>query len=274
MFTRIRQFFGPDDGALGGADPAPAQPAAVPVAAAPPVADPAPAAPARPKWMDQVPKGRVIPEAYHSFDTLDKLLAHAEEADERLSRAIVRPGKDAKPEDIKDFLEKQGIPMKPEEYGLKAADLGVPDADKFVASLSTELHKKGLSKDQAQGVYGIITNLLKAGNVAREQAEKGRAEAFKTGFLALYDGDEAKATAGKQLAENFLAKRIANKAAVKALAESGALNIPEVVQAFASLEGGFFADPKFIVGKGGGAPAPAGRFGNDYSDDFKQAYGG
>jgi hypothetical protein len=276
MFTRIRQFFAPDDGAPGGADPAPVQPAP---AAAPEAAPAAPvqastAAPARPKWMDQLPKGRAIPEAYNSLDTLDKLIAHAEEADERLSRAIVRPGKDAKPEDIKDFLEKQGIPMKPEDYALKADAIKVPNADKFVEGLAAALHKKGLSKDQATGVYEIITGILKAGETAQVQASQAQDEAFKTGFLALYGGDEAKANTGIKLAENFMAKRLGSKEAIQALAARGALKDPAVVQAFANLEERVFTDPKFIVGKGGGKPAPAGQFGNDYSDAFNQAYGG
>lgn len=274
-----RRFYDPNDGG-GGAQPSPttpAEPAPAAPGTAPPAqtaADPAPAGTAaRPKLFDQLPKGRAVAEKFYAYDSLDKLMGALESADERLSRAIVRPGKDAKPEEIQAFLDGADIPPNPDGYDLTADGLGIPDADKFLSAFKAKLHEAGASRPVAKAMFELFTGMAKAGQASQEAALKARDENFKQGFLAIYGGDEAKAQTGVLLAEKF-AKRLGSKEAVKDLAELGAFRKASIVKAFADIEDRAFSDPQFIGGRGGGAPAPAGRFGNNYDPSFLDEFGG
>jgi hypothetical protein len=252
-------YLTPDD--PGGGGPPAAEPA------------PAPAATAKPKLYDQLPKDRKVSEDYYTHDTLDKLLTHAEEADQKLSRAIIRPGKDNNPDEIKAYLEALDIPMTKDGYEIKADGLPIPNPEAFVAGLKENFHKAGLSKTQGSAMFSILSGMFKAGEAARAKAEETAGEAFKTEFLKAYDGDEKKAQTGILLSEHFMSKRLADPEAIKALKEMGAFKSPAVIRAFAKVEE-LFADPQFIEGQGGNPSAPAGSFGKSYSPAWKNRTGG
>lgn len=266
-----RRFYVPETGEGGEAPPAPApaqdhDPPQPPAQEAPPAAPQQPAG--RPKLYDQLPKGRAIKESFHKYDTLDKLVAYAEEAEEKLGRAVVKPGKDAKPEEIKAFLASWGIPETPAGYELKAD--GMPP--QVLEKLAKDYHKAGFSKTQATAAIAGIQEIMQQGKQAQQAAAAARVDAFKKDFLALYNGDDKKAQAGVFLAQKCLAKRIASKEAIERIEKAGLLMDPVVMKAFADLEASAFTDPAFVEGKGGGGPAPAGTF--PKGDEWIQTYGG
>lgn len=267
----IRRYMAEGDG--GGAPPSPAPEAPATAAA------PTPGQPSRPKWMDQLPKGRQVPETWYTHDTLDKLVGHAEalekkaaEAEARLGRSVVFPTKDSSPEEVRAFLAKLDIPEAPDGYALDPATLKAKDGDQLAKMFSAVAHKAGMTKAQAQQMFGFLAGLGEMGSKAQEEAAKTRGEAFKAELLKASDGDEAKAKATLRLFESFAAKRIADPETLKALQATGMLQNARFVQAIAKVEE-LFADPAFIEGRGNNKPAPAGLFGSDYSDTWRQQYG-
>lgn len=267
----MRRFMAEGD---GGGNPAPAPEAQA--TAAPPAQ---PAGATRPKWMDQLPKGRQVPEAWYTHDTLDKFVGHAEalekkatEAEARLGRSVVFPTKDSTPEEVRAFLAKMDIPEAPDGYGLDPALLKAKDGDQLAKAFGAQAHKAGMTKAQAAMMFQFLAGLGEMGSKAQEEAAKGRAEAFKAELLKSHDGDEAKAKTTLRLFESFAAKRIADPETLKALQTTGMLQNARFVQAIAKVEE-LFADPAFIEGRGNNKPAPAGLFGSDYSDQWRQQYG-
>ncbi len=75
---------------------------------------------------------------------------------EQLAKAIVPPGKDAKPEELQAFREKMGIPAAPDDYDFKAPDKlpeDLPYDGERAAAFKAKAHELGLSKTQAAAVH-------------------------------------------------------------------------------------------------------------------------
>lgn len=174
--------------------PAPA-PAATPVpaAAAPspaPAAEPAPA-PAADDWRADLPDD--LRDHAGRFTTKADLVRANLDQRKQLSSAIIRPGKDAKPEDVATYRKAMGIPETPDAYKFPTAEGEVlTDAIKAErAEWSKEFHTAGISQAQADQILTKYAARAAAERQAIVDADKRNAasqdEALKTAWAGDYD---------------------------------------------------------------------------------------
>lgn len=166
-----------------------------------------------PKWMSS------LPDDYKSNETLaqfkeglpyDKIvsLLGSEKS------MITIPGKDAKPEEVAAFYQKLGRPDTVDGYEItKPADLpeGVPFDPEMVKAFKEFAHTEGLSKSQAEELFGWYYNLVKNGHAVeskqkadaeaqadqeRIRVQKSAVDALKTEWKDKFDGNIAKSIIG------------------------------------------------------------------------------
>lgn len=131
------------------------------------------------------------------------LAKSARESEKLLGSMVKLPGKDATPEEREAFLNKLGRPDKPEGYQFTAPkDLPkeMPYDGERATKLKTELHKIGLTSEQAQAIHDLyISDAVEGykGAATRTQAQNTeratKATAEITKLWGPLDGDTAQA---------------------------------------------------------------------------------
>lgn len=175
MFKKGWKYLSPDD------DPAPppADPPADPPPSDPP-ADPPPSDPPAAKWQDNWREmyagedkkklerlGRYSTPAA-AFDALFGLQAKIGSGELR----SVLP-KDATPEQMKQWREENGIPEKPEDYGITFGKDGLPEQDKpMVDKFLSAMHSKNANKDQATTAINTYYELVAEQTAARHDQDR------------------------------------------------------------------------------------------------------
>jgi hypothetical protein len=131
------------------------------------------------------------------------LAKSAREAERLIGDRVKIPGKDATQEERDAFLNKLGRPAKPEDYTFtvpKDLPENVPYDGERAKQLKTDLHKLGLTGEQASAIHDMylteITGIL--GGSAEHQAAQFREQAEKATEALVkrwgpLDGDTAKA---------------------------------------------------------------------------------
>ncbi len=119
-------------------------------------------------WTPYVPKGAEKVFEPYKGKGIDDIFNSFVEAQRAMGGSIRLPKPDAKPEDrakaMQDIYRKLGAPESPDKY-----DLGeLPTVgerfqwdDNRLNTAKSELHKLGLTNDQAKGVLGLFANELK-----------------------------------------------------------------------------------------------------------------
>lgn len=190
-----------------------------------------------------------------------------------LDRAIVPPGKDAKPEEVKAFLAKMDIPEAPDGYGFDPKS--VEDADgKFTESAAKELHALGLTKKQGQGVFNLLSNLVKAGNQYKSDAAQQDAAGFEERLSAAV-GEKAKETT--EYYKQYLitmagGSKEAGKAFIQKLKDKGLFYDVDFVVNAAAYHKAHTAEAPYIEGHNGGKGGTGKRL-MGHSDQFESQYG-
>lgn len=95
------------------------------------------------------------------------------EAQDKLSRAIVRPGEDASEEEVAAYREAIGVPADPNGYELKAEGSGT---EVFLESLKELAHKNNLSTTQAQAMVDYFVQTEQKAKEALEVELKNTIE--------------------------------------------------------------------------------------------------
>lgn len=288
-YSRLRIFYEPEGVPTG---QAPTEPAAAPAstsepAPAAPAAPPAEATPASPPedpwkgwWAAQLPadtreanKDEIIAMKGKS---LGEVISEHLSTKKTLERAIIPPGKDAKPEEIKAFLAKMNIAETPEGYEFPAELTKGMDKDgAFTKDLQAFSLKTGLTKKQAAAVFEKIVGYAVAGQSHNTEAKQAVRASFDSRLLEAVGKDEAKAKETKDLFKRYLVA-IGDKELAKDLSESGMLYNPKFVISMAEYHRRNATDPAYI---GGNARAPAAKgkapegSQGDYSPEFEAHYG-
>ncbi len=143
-------------------------------------------APEKPAWISQLPDDLKGNETFTSFKTigdlsksyldtmgkvkeLDGITAKNKEYEAKLSTAIIKPGENAKPEEIATYRKAMGIPETSEEYEFPQTD-GVENSPEMVKWAQGLFHKAGISKDTA-AMIGQEWNAFLKGMVESEESE-------------------------------------------------------------------------------------------------------
>lgn len=150
-----------------------------------------------PKWMKQLPKSMLmdeeIVEELSEFKNIGELAREYMTLLAGIDEMVYIPDENASEEEIKEFLEKIGVPEDPDEYEIESWK--TPDGEEIDAgireSIVEAMYKAKLSKTQAQYLYKALGNvfLKKVQIEAEEAAEQARdtEEFFRIKWGANFD---------------------------------------------------------------------------------------
>jgi hypothetical protein len=277
-----RRFLYAADGTGGGGGAA-SPPADSPAPGSAPAADTAPPAesetipkegddPWKGTWIAQLPqearekhKDRLMGlKGKHLAEVLDE---HFSQAD-RMQGAIIPPGTDAAPEEVKAFLQKMGIPENPEGYELDSKLIGDTDGN-FTKTFADNLARIGLTKKQGQMVYAQIAALYKTGQEGQKKLRSEIEGSFERRLKEDFAGDEAKAAETKDWFKRWMVS-LADKQLVRDLADSGIAFNTTFAKTMAETHRKHTAEMPYIGGRDGAKENP-GAF--QVSPQFEERYG-
>ncbi len=93
------------------------------------------------------------------FDNVDALAKSYTELESELGKRVRIPSQDASSEEWAKYYERVGRPKTPDEY---AIDRGKTD-DALVREFKAKAHEKGLTIEQAEGMFGVLRNATETG---------------------------------------------------------------------------------------------------------------
>lgn len=167
---------------------------------------------------------------------------------EKMSSAIVKPGKDASEEEVKAYNERMGIPSDEESYELSEAPEGASKSEEFDKAFKELALKVGLDKEQAKGFHFGLKSLEAAGVKAKAESDKKAMEETTKAMKNLY-GDNYNSVMTK-------VTKIINlggEGFQTFLKESQLGNDPRMVKALAAL-GDIISEDSLIRKQGGQSP--------------------
>lgn len=198
-------------------------------------------------WRDTLPedlKASPVLAKYQDPHAAFKALVDAQELIGRKSEGLVKPGPDAKPEDVAKFYKALGRPDTPDAYAMpEVKDMPegyglLPEVEKIARE---GLHGLGLTQDQFKGAMELLT-----ANSIKEIKAKHALQAAESKAFTEAHGDKA-----KDVLESAarVIRSIGGDDLIKALQETEAVNRKVVMEAFASMA------PHFVEGGAKGGPA-------------------
>lgn len=228
-----------------------------------------------PAWFSQLKKeSREKYRALSRHRTLDELADAALRAEDADRSALKIPGKDASKEEIREYLDKIGVPQSPEGYQFprsKDEDSG------FKVSVEKTLRdvcfRNALSGRQAQAVYGMAMGMIDTIEGAVSKQLQAREDSFDASFEDLFRKDypdKAKRKAAMTAAMNGVTALLNETGIGKAMKACGAVYDPDIMKAlgeYASKRNGSFTSGSQTPGSGrhGGFAS--------YGKAFSDAYG-
>ena len=189
-------------------------------------------------WRAGLPESLRNHEAFSAMGKVGDLgKAYLEQTD-KLSRAVMIPGENATPEERKAFLQKLGVPERPEDYEISTEDASFNDQFRKVA------HEQGLSKKQAEALASSIESLAKTQNQQVQEAVKQQRaqerEKMRQEWGSMADANEA-------AARRFLL--VAGADLAEPLAESGMVEDPRVLRGLHKLSK-MISEDRLVTGSG------------------------
>jgi hypothetical protein len=239
------------------ADPAPG--GAAPAPAVPP-AEPAPA-PGAKSWNDEVAEiagdDKAVRDQLGRFTSRAEALKAIPALRGQLSKAIFRPGKDAKPEDVAKFHRALGVPEAPEKYEVKLPD-GLPEhvsPDALKPQIDEFLkvaHATGMTPEQVNAAVNYQVGMLAQQDPAMARAAEVVVDLFAN--RKEWEASLRSEWTGKDYDDNIAAavhgvQQFGGAELSEVLNESGLANHPAVIKAFARI-GRQVAEGQFIPAAG------------------------
>jgi hypothetical protein len=277
----------------GGA-PGGAAPAATPPSDTTPAPEPAanvsnvPAANVEPDKAPELPKfsSQLNPKKRESEDYKKYLYKHQHLDDvaddyvalnKRLEKAIEIPGKDAKPEDVKAFFKKLGVPEAEDGYELPMNGLDEKIAGPVAEQMRKEFMKSGMTKTQAKNMWNFMIKNYTVGTQLLQDRKDQQAQTFDARMAAKLEAShpvKAERDGAMQEAVNLFKQHISRTGLGKVYKDSGLIYNPDFVLAIAKEEKSR-SGSSYVEGKPGvSGQKPIGAFGDNYSEDFKKLAGG
>lgn len=228
-----------------------------------------------PAWFSQLKKeNREKYRALSRHRTLDELADAALRAEDADKATLRIPGKDAGKEEIREYLDKIGVPQSPDGYQFPRAK----DEDSgFKASVEKTLRevcfRSALSGKQAQAVYGMAMGMIDTIEGAVAKQIQAREDSFDASFEELFRKDypdKAKRKAAMTAAMNGVTALLNETGIGKAMRACGAVYDPGIMKAlgeYASRRNGSFTSGSQTPGTG-----RRGGFAS-YGKAFSDAYG-
>lgn len=194
-----------------------------------------PPAPVQVDWREQLKDEDAKKFAAEATD-INAFAKRALDARRAMSNAIIRPGKDATPEQISAYRKSMGIPEKAELYEFPTLPKGVDLTDEMKAERKEwgdRFHKLGVSNDQAKQLWELVVADNAKSAQATIDADKAFTKAQDEALKADWKGDYDKN------------KTLGNRA-FRDLAEKAGLNVEELTK-IETKDGRFLLDNANIV---------------------------
>ncbi len=123
---------------------------------------------------------------------LDHLVGRALEMRQKLSTAIVRPGKDARPEEIASYRRAMGVPETPDAYRFEPVPGVEPTETEqgFRGAMAQVFHTAGLSVDQVSSINRGWNALVSAQLEQTKQADEAHRQASEAQLRRDWPGEE------------------------------------------------------------------------------------
>jgi hypothetical protein len=191
MFIRNRVLFAPDGGTSGGSATSTDAPSSTGSTAGTTAATSTATTTATDKtttsmdWRAMV-TDPTLQEHAKRFNSLDDLVKGNVELrsdrDKLKSTAIIKPGKDAKPEDVAAYRKAMGVPEKPEDYKFEVAEGVEPtETDKaFQSTMAKIFHDAGISSEAAAALNKGWNTFVAAQAKATKEADEAFAKDAET----------------------------------------------------------------------------------------------
>jgi len=176
-------------------DPAPADPAPVPAAAVDPApADPKPADPAEAAdWRAGIADEKLRDHAGR-FASLDDVIRANLDSRQKLSKAIIPPGKDASEDDVKGYLKAIGVPAEASGYEFpEIPKEQMTDAIQAERDMwAKEFHDARLPDETAKRLVAKFGEVAQAHAQAQAKADKDFAQSSSEALKAEWGADNDK----------------------------------------------------------------------------------
>lgn len=186
-----------------------------------------------PTWRDTLPddlKASPVLAKYQDQTAAIKALVDAQEIIGRKTAGIVKPGPDAKPEELSEYYKALGRPETPDAYVMPTFD-GIPEGygiSPEIEKIAREaLHGAGVSQEQ----YDVAMKALVGHSLQEHQAKTAFRASESKAFMAEH-GDKAQEVL--KTAEGVILA-VGGEDLLKALNETEAVNRHVVMNAFARL---------------------------------------
>lgn len=196
-----------------------------------------PAPTTTPTWRDGIADVKLREHAAR-FTTVDALVQANLDSRAMLSKAIVPPGKDAKPEEVTAYRKALGVPDKAEDYKFATpAGREATDADKaFQGAMAKLFHGANVSAEQAkslnEGWNAYVEATVAAEKAADEKFATETTAALKSKWGAEYDKNMAFAN---RAAAKIYGDKLADVRAIQTKDGRFVLDHPAFVEAFATI---------------------------------------
>ncbi len=183
----------------------------------------------------------------------------------RLDGAIIKPGENAKPEEVAAYRKAIGVPDKAADYELPTVE-GLDNSPEMVTWAQGIFHQVGLSKEQGSAI-GKAWNTFVAGMVKAENEAMAKARTEAEAELKKGLGSEEKFKEAVELTSRLL-KAHATPEELEFLNESELGNHPTLIKLITRLaqKTGEDTSPQ---GTGGGAKSPAIGMNYETMDTFR-----
>jgi hypothetical protein len=199
--------------------------------------------------------GEVLDEYFTNRETLDK-------------RAIVFPGKDAKPEEVDEFLKKMDIPKKLEGYGFDPKGIPADPDGSFTKYLGEQCLKSALTRKQGKQMYQCLADFAQATLNMNESQKKESAASFEKRLAEEHSGDEKATKETQEWYKRFMVS--AGKGVAKDLMDSGLAYNTKFAKHIAAVQKAAMAEPP--LPHGGHAGRDQGKSGFNYDSQVMEKY--
>lgn len=190
-----------------------------------------------PTWRDAI-KDPDLKKHAERFDTPESAIKANLEARQLLSRAIVPPGKDAKPEEVAAYRKSLGVPEKPEDYKFATpAGREATEADKaFQGTMAKLFHGANIGADQAKALNEGWNQYVEQAVAAEAAADKQFAEQSVAALKQKWGPDYDKNLAiANRAAARIYGDKLADVRSIQTKDGRFVLDHPAFVEAFAQI---------------------------------------
>lgn len=199
---------------------------------------------AAPEWINSLPEElRTAPSLRNAKDLPEYVKQSLEREKLIGQKGLIKPGKDASPEQLAQYRKDAGIPEKPEGYDLKKPENwpdNVPFAEQMVPKAKELFHKYNVSAEDAKGIFNDYHEIIKEGfnsNLSTSQAE---IDAGINNLKAAWGGEE-QYNANVETAK-IAVRQFGGDELIEVLDKTGLGNHPAMIKAFAEAGKGLRED--------------------------------